>query len=140
MSPADEGLTRRAALALLGGGAAAVLVGGTVVLRSRDDDDAPAAPSTPDPLPDAASRLEGIALVGARYRELVPEEDDEAALLSALGMPAELPDTPGALEAELGAQRDRIRADFSEGEVVTIDGWTLSVTEARLSALVSLSS
>jgi hypothetical protein len=133
----DAGLTRRAVLALLGGGAAAVLVGGTVVLRSQDDDGDSTDP-IPDPLPDDAARLQGIALVGARYREQVPEEATRDALLAAIPMPEQLPDTPDALEEELGARRDQIRAEFGSGDVVEVDGWQLSRTEARLAALISL--
>jgi hypothetical protein len=135
----EAGLTRRAVLALLGGGTAAVLVGGTVVLRSRDGDDDPGADDPiPDPLPDDAARLEGIALVGARYMELVPEEATREALLAAIPMAEQLPDTPDALEEELGARRDQIRAEFGSGDVVDVDGWQLSRTEARLAALISL--
>jgi hypothetical protein len=34
---------------------------------------------------------------------------------------------------------NRVRRDFAEGAVVNIDGWLLSLTEARLYALVALS-
>ena len=138
----DRGITRRAALAFLGGGAA-VLVGGGIALKARDDGGDSTTDTTsppPDPLPDDAARLEGIAAVGARYRELVPEEATEEALLAAIPMAEELPDTPNALEDELGERRDQIRADFESGEVVDVDGWQLSRTEARLAALISLES
>ena len=35
--------------------------------------------------------------------------------------------------------RDRVRSDFAEGAVLNVDGWILSVTEARLYALAALS-
>jgi hypothetical protein len=46
--------------------------------------------------------------------------------------------TTGAreLRSKIGS---RIRRDFAEHEVVTVDGWMLSRTEARLCALVALS-
>ncbi|HYF47633.1 MAG TPA: hypothetical protein VD926_15565, partial [Acidimicrobiales bacterium] len=59
-------------------------------------------------------------------------------LLAATPMSAELPSTPRALEEEVGARRDQIRADFAAGEVVDVDGWQFSRTEARLAALISL--
>jgi hypothetical protein len=33
---------------------------------------------------------------------------------------------------------ERMRRDFSEGAIVTVDGWILSLTEARLYALAAL--
>lgn len=138
----EAGLTRRAMLALLGGGAATVLVGGTVALRARDDGDGggETGEPPPDPLPDSQARLDGIAQVGTRYRELVPEEATREALLAAIPMAEQLPDTAGALEGELGERREQIRSDFANGDVVDVDGWQLSVTEARLAALISLES
>jgi hypothetical protein len=132
-------LSRRAMLALLGGGAGAAVLGGAVVLRS-DDDDGPPTPAEPtlDPLPADPDRLRRIARIGSRYRELVPEEAGRAALLAAIPMAEELPEAPEALEEELGARRDQIRSDFDSGDLVDVDGWQLSRTEARLAALISL--
>ncbi len=144
MTASDGGkLSRRAVLALLGGGAGAVVVGGAVVLRSDDDGGGPTRPDAVldplrDPLRDNPDRMDGIARVGARYRELVPEEATRAALLAAIPMAEELPAAPRALEEEIGAQRDQIRADFEAGDVVAVDGWQFSRTEARLAALISL--
>ena len=36
------------------------------------------------------------------------------------------------------ALKDRSRADFREGRVVTVDGWILSLTETRVYALIAL--
>jgi hypothetical protein len=130
-------LSRRAMLALIGGGVGAVVVGGVVVLRS-DDDSGSASDPLREPLPDDPHRLEGIVQVGERYRELVPEEATRAALLAAIPMSEELPETAEALEEELGAQRDQIRTDFDSGDVIDVDGWQFSRTEARLAALISL--
>jgi hypothetical protein len=35
---------------------------------------------------------------------------------------------------------NRVRRDFAEGAIVDVDGWLLSVTEARVYALISLGS
>jgi hypothetical protein len=134
----DDGITRRAALALLGSGAAAVLVGGAAARELLEYDSSNTSGPPRDPLPDAAARLDGIARVGARYRELVTDEADRAALLAAIPMAEELADEPSALEDEIGARREQIRSDFATGDVVQVDGWRLSRTEARLAALVSL--
>ncbi len=42
-----------------------------------------------------------------------------------------------SLRASVGA---RIRRDFADGEVVSVDGWLLSVTEARLCAFAARAS
>jgi hypothetical protein len=34
--------------------------------------------------------------------------------------------------------REAVRKDFRTGQIVTVDGWQLSVTEARVCALVAL--
>jgi hypothetical protein len=40
--------------------------------------------------------------------------------------------------AELELLDDAVRADYVQGDVVLVDGWLLSRTEARLYALVTL--
>jgi hypothetical protein len=53
------------------------------------------------------------------------------------GLPAEFSAmAPAERQQAIGA---RIRRDFAEGVVVTVDGWMLSRTEARLCALAALS-
>ena len=39
---------------------------------------------------------------------------------------------------QVGRGRDQIRADFDSGDLVDVDGWQFSRTEARLAALISL--
>ena len=60
--------------------------------------------------------------IGCAYRATVPHEA-AAAHLTALLRPA-----APAFEAQ-------IRADFAEGRTVCLDGWILSITEARQCAL-----
>ena len=78
--------------------------------------------------------------VGRAYLAAVPEEASVQALVgrligetSAVSAPLPLADR----EALRAAMRSRIRRDFAEGRVVTVDGWFLSQTEARLCALTA---
>jgi hypothetical protein len=75
-----------------------------------------------------------VAQLGMRYREVAPEESDQAALTAAI-----LRDLDGMADEPLGARLDaRVRRDFVAGRTVTLHGWLLSVTEARQCALYSL--
>ncbi|HUR60456.1 MAG TPA: hypothetical protein VM029_22225 [Opitutaceae bacterium] len=72
--------------------------------------------------------------IGRRYRKIVPRENDAQALAQAI-----LPDARGAGSASLPAAINaQIQRDFADGRTLTLDGWVLSVTEARQCALYSL--
>ena len=76
------------------------------------------------------------APTGAAYLEAHPAEADRDRLVAILSR--ELRDD-GAATASLGAAVDRrIRRDFQQGRTVEIEGWLLSLTEARLCALARL--
>ncbi len=71
--------------------------------------------------------------IGNLYRGLMPEEDSEANLVSALlGRSTETPVSPQQFLAE------RVKSDYQDNELVLLDGWILSRTEARQCALLSL--
>ena len=72
--------------------------------------------------------------VGRRYLEMYFHEGDRAWLLKAL-IGAARPQSPEALRTELASRR---RHDFWEGNIVIVDGWVLSRTEARACALTAL--
>lgn len=78
--------------------------------------------------PDVVRRL------GRSYREHVPREGDASRLAAALR--ASRPWT-----ARIGLRAfpiaDQVRADFDANRTVVVDGWLLSVTEARQCALFS---
>jgi len=80
---------------------------------------------------------EEVRQIGRAYREAVPKEDDpqvlERELLRSAGTAAFLPDR--SLERRLA---QRVVREFERGETVEVDGWILSRTEARRSALLSL--
>jgi len=72
--------------------------------------------------------------IGQRYRALNRSEADATAIRNAI-----LASRP--LTARLGVSNPPIatlvRADFEHGRTVVLDGWILSVTEARQCALLS---
>jgi hypothetical protein len=70
------------------------------------------------------AELPGVRLVGEGYLAARPEEATPVRLQRAVGRLADL-------EA-------RIRDDFEHGRIVRIEGWALSVTEARLCSLALL--
>lgn len=66
--------------------------------------------------------------LGSRYRSAAPTENNAAALRAALS------DSVSARKS----LDDQIRDDFAAGRTVLVDGWVLSLTEARQAALFSL--
>ena len=85
--------------------------------------------------PESLSLIMGdndLRAVGEHYRSEFPEESEEGILLQKLlGKERELPAGRDDFDA-------RIREDFKAGRVVVLDGWVLSVTEARQCALFSI--
>ena len=72
--------------------------------------------------------------IGRRYREMAPGENSARTVAQAILAP--LPGTvPSALSARLEQQ---VASDFAGGRTVNVNGWILSVTEARQCALYSL--
>jgi hypothetical protein len=72
--------------------------------------------------------------IGCRYRELAPDEDDARVLAGAI-----LAQRPGTVSTALSARLDeQVKSDFAAGQTVKVNGWILSVTEARQCALYSL--
>ena len=72
--------------------------------------------------------------VGKRYRDIVPTENDARFLTQAI-LPEPGATAPAAICAQMNA---RVQCDFDSGQTVTLNGWILSVTEARQCALYSL--
>jgi hypothetical protein len=87
------------------------------------------------------THVEGARVIGHAYLRLVPGETDPAALVAVVA--AGLPDGPRALDSVTDARLrrlllDGIREDFAHERTVTLNGWLLSLTEARLCALAAL--
>lgn len=77
-----------------------------------------------------------VRAIGARYRSVTPNERDieslRAAILASRPRRARL--LPGS-SPTIGAL---IHDDFAKGRIVIVNGWILSLTEARQCALFSL--
>jgi hypothetical protein len=70
--------------------------------------------------------------IGKSYRTTTPAEAEEQKLISLLN-------TDGSQASDPAHQLDaKARQDYAAGKTVTIDGWMISVTEARQCALYSL--
>lgn len=129
-------VTRRGFLAVLGAGAA------TLVLRS-----APSALVAHQRRTDAErlvsllTHVESARAVGKAYLRAFPGEGSVAGLVD--GIASGVPDGRAGLrrasdDGLRGALSASIRADFAREDSVTVRGWILSKTEARLYALAVL--
>lgn len=124
--------TRRNLAQLLGGGTTLVLVPphGGLVLHPPDA-------AAPHPLSAVLPRTPSAQVVGREYLRLRPEEADASRLLDLVA--ASLRPSPGPAPARLGAAVARqVASDFAEERVVRLQGWVVSVTEARLCAAATL--
>jgi hypothetical protein len=73
-----------------------------------------------------------IARIGRAYLQQYPDEANRDALVAAL------PKGFASGDAHWSDLLDQVRRDYASGSVVTLDGWELSRTEARASALTTL--
>jgi hypothetical protein len=116
-------------------GTAALAVGGVAVaaLVDRDDDTASRAGSSGTTPKVRGGEGDELRRVGRRYLEVVPAENDDAALVRELrtaGLDPERLDVPTGLRA--AAARD-----YAAGAVLLLDGWLISRTEGRYAALIA---
>jgi hypothetical protein len=74
--------------------------------------------------------------IGTAYlKTLQPDECSPVSLARSIGVFDAIDvDSPGMVRT----LRQRVRRDFAESAVVNVDGWVLSITEARLYALAAL--
>jgi hypothetical protein len=100
-----------------------------------------ARPDRAERLLTALGRPESAAVVGRRYLAAHPQEADRASLAAQLDADLRCQDCD-PLQADRPALRAglsrQIRIDFARSRVVRVEGWVLSVTEARLCALAAL--
>ncbi|HEX6627286.1 MAG TPA: hypothetical protein VF105_04985 [Gemmatimonadaceae bacterium] len=75
---------------------------------------------------------ERVRELGAHYRATTPAENSAAALRAALSK------RPASRFPLPSSRSNQIRDDFDSNRTVLVDGWVLSVTEARQAALFSL--
>lgn len=89
---------------------------------------------------DFLSRLfdgQTIRKTGESYLQKTPAEKNRGKLVQLLADNDPMADSPDerAIQQYL---REKIKRDFDEGKTVMVNGWVLSVTEARQCALFSL--
>lgn len=72
-----------------------------------------------------------VRQIGERYRATTPAEDNPEKLRDAISR-------GGGFHLYRTTIDDQINDDFKNGRTVLVDGWILSVTEARQAALFSL--
>lgn len=85
---------------------------------------------------------DAAAQFGRLYLEAHPEENDRAVLVGLIEQASgrETDSTSPADPAVVAAALQRVvRAEYARDAVVAVDGWVLSVTEARIYALVAVS-
>ena len=97
-------------------------------------------------LPGLVTHLQSAKTIGKAYLRRFPDEGEVQTLSRSIGLDGHtefqrktrhLP--PVRSEQCLRSWvRDRIRADFTDGRVVILDGWILSQFEVRLCALIHL--
>ena len=130
--------TRRTVVGGLLCGATAA-VAGAAILVARDDagrGDGRGGGSSPESGASApVSDEDALVAVGTRYLRDHPDEAGRDQLTAALGLPATAHPSPIEVLASSGEQ---IEQDFASGDVATVDGWILSLTEARVAALAAL--
>ena len=138
MSVSDTRLNRREVLQVLGWWIAV----SATPLPSRAEEENPAASVGLGPAAEESTRIlahtRSAVRIGHAYLKAYPDESDLDRLRGALGLPGE-----GALRADaVTAHRRRLREvhrqDFREGRVRELAGFTMSLTELRLSAIVAL--
>lgn len=132
MSADDLSMSRRGAMVAIASWVGAVGLGGLVVGAGCKDDPAGA----PGDLVGAlACQGRGAAELGEIYLKGHPEERDADRLVSLL-----LPDAPAKLKRSEAMRRlkEASAREYAADEIVTLDGWMLSRTEARVLALAAV--
>lgn len=83
---------------------------------------------------------ESIRKIGMAYRSLVPAEDSKKQLLQVLS-PRDKSKSPARAENSVDGQslEKKIEQEFKAENVTIVNGWVLSVIEARQCALLSFS-
>lgn len=123
-----------------------LLIGGIALLNThrslaRAAGQAGLFPGKPSLLLEPIRSRDSAAVIGQAYLRQIPEAVDAAGLYADILQSLGLTDYAVAsmsLREIHRRLRDRVRADFAAGLTVKLDGWILSRTEARVSALVAL--
>jgi hypothetical protein len=129
-------LTRRSFLLTLGVGAAAAAVFAATQQWPARAQSSPKRWS--DWLLDAHNR-QAVTRLGNAYLAAHAAQRNTGVLIDAIdrGLAATAA-APASLAESAALLQERVRYEYTRGEVVRVGGWVLSVTEARLYALVAL--
>jgi hypothetical protein len=76
--------------------------------------------------------------IGEAYRKMVPDEDDASALSKYLRVNGNEKSANQDARQLAIALEEKSRSEFESGKTVILDGWVLSVTEARQCAAYSI--
>jgi hypothetical protein len=112
--------------------AASALIAGATTAGCADDNSDAQALARPELVEMLGA--DRVRVLGAHYRANVPSENSAVFLRAALSGAAPSRHLPWMHKSIA----DRVRDDFGAGRTVLVDGWVLSVTEARQCALASL--
>jgi hypothetical protein len=149
VTPTPGALSRRRFLAAGGAVAGTTLLGSAVLAAcgggeepsSPDGSEAPSTSgaTTTDAPPQFQhlDDVQGLAAIGAAYLLTLEPTPSRGDVEEELGLEPDAdaePVTPAALLTTNAAQ---IHEDLVDGDVVEVDGWVLSTTEARISALAA---
>jgi hypothetical protein len=86
-----------------------------------------------------ASAQHSATMIGRAYLQTKPHEGEQQALVRVLLVALSDVSSEGRDPSRLGAEIKRVFSrDFAKGQTVTLDGWVMSLTEARLCALRAL--
>jgi len=117
-----------------------VLVGALAPTGCGDKDASPPTDTVPPWLPGAVGDVDAAARIGRAYLQANRGERNLDTLLAAID--AALVGDPGLggvdTQRLLTALQHRVRAEYLRGESVNVQGWVLSVTEARVYAVLAL--
>ena len=140
MTP-PAGLTRRQVL-VGAGGLVVLTAGGGLGLAACGETEGKGEQAADErAIPSDLSDLSGLDAIGVAYVIATPDEATREALEEALGLAvaSEADAVPEPLDL-LAQRATTIRGDFHTDDVVELDGWVLSRTEARIAALAAFES
>ena len=96
-------------------------------------------PGEPEWLAGLVIHRESAARIGRLYLAAHPEEADQRVLLARIEQAVRDSASLSANAAQAATRlRQTVREEFTRGEALSVSGWILSVTEARLYALIAL--
>ena len=124
-------MKRRKFIILTSGGAIGALIPSC---RSRRPDPALSRPLFLSTLTD----IKTLTQIGNAYRKQTPAETNETTLTDLLTGASQLDNSTPQPDNSTLRLDNTVKEDFASGHTLTINGWVLSITEARQCALLSV--